>query len=99
MKIFVFEGLIVSLVGTLLGSVFGVLIAFNMEGISGLVESLFGIKVFPGDVYYISQLPSRVDTLDVIIVVCVAIGISLLATIYPAWKASSLDPAEALRYE
>ena len=99
MKIFVFEGLIVGLVGTFLGSVLGLLIAFNMEGISNFVERLFGFKILPGDVYYISQLPSRVDSLDVMVVVCVAIGISLLATIYPAWKASSLDPAEALRYE
>ncbi|MBW2038896.1 MAG: lipoprotein-releasing ABC transporter permease subunit [Deltaproteobacteria bacterium] len=99
MKIFVFEGLIVGLVGTFVGSVLGLLIACNMEGISNFVERLFGFKILPGDVYYISQLPSRVDSSDVIIVVCVAIGISLLATIYPAWKASSLDPAEALRYE
>lgn len=99
MKVFVFEGLIVGIVGTFLGSVLGLLIALNMEGISNFVERMFGFKILPGDVYYISQLPSRVDSLDVIIVICVALGISLLATIYPAWKASSLDPAEALRYE
>jgi lipoprotein-releasing system permease protein len=99
MKIFVFEGLIIGLVGTLLGSIFGLLIALNMESMSSFVERVFGFKILPGDVYYISQLPSRVDVMDIVIVVCVAIGISLLATIYPAWKASSLDPAEALRYE
>jgi len=99
MKIFVFEGLIIGLVGTLLGSIFGLLIALNMETISSFVERMFGFKILPGDVYYISQLPSRVDVMDIVIVVCVAIGISLLATIYPAWKASSLDPAETLRYE
>lgn len=99
MKVFVFEGLIVGIVGTFLGSVLGLLIALNMEGISNFVERMFGFKILPGDVYYISQLPSRVDSLDIIIVICVALGISLLATIYPAWKASSLDPAEALRYE
>ncbi len=99
MKIFIFEGLIIGVVGTFLGSLLGLLIACNMEGISSFVERLFGFKILPGDVYYISQLPSRVDTLDVIIVICVAMGISLLATVYPAWKASSLDPAEALRYE
>jgi lipoprotein-releasing system permease protein len=99
MKIFVFEGLIIGLVGTLLGSIFGLLIAWNMESISSFVERVFGFKILPGDVYYITQLPSRVDAMDVVIVVCVAMAITLLATIYPAWKASSLDPAEALRYE
>jgi lipoprotein-releasing system permease protein len=60
---------------------------------------MFGFKAMPGDVYWISQLPSRVDPFDVIIVIGIAVGISLLATIYPAWKASSFDPVEALRYE
>jgi lipoprotein-releasing system permease protein len=99
MKIFVFEGFIVGVIGTLLGTLFGLLIAHNLKAITGLLERMFGFKAMPGDVYWISQLPSRVDPLDVIIVVGVAVGISLLATIYPAWKASSFDPVEALRYE
>jgi lipoprotein-releasing system permease protein len=99
MKIFVFEGFIVGLVGTFLGALFGLLIALNLQAITGLLEQLFGFKAMPGDVYWISQLPSRVNILDVIIVIGVAMGISLLATLYPAWKASSFDPAEALRYE
>jgi lipoprotein-releasing system permease protein len=99
MKIFVFEGLIIGVVGTFLGLICGLLIAWNIEPLSKFVERVFGIRVFPGDIYYISQLPSRVDGLDAAVIVCVAIGISLLATLYPAWKASSLDPAEILRYE
>jgi lipoprotein-releasing system permease protein len=99
MKIFVFEGFIVGLVGTFLGTLFGLLIAHNLQAITGLLERLLGFKAMPGDVYWISQLPSRVNALDVVIVVGVAMGISLLATIYPAWKASSFAPAEALRYE
>jgi lipoprotein-releasing system permease protein len=99
MKIFVFEGFIVGLVGTFLGAIFGLLIALNLQTITALLEHLFGFKAMPGDVYFLSQLPSRVDPLDVIIVIGVAMGISLLATLYPAWKASSFDPAEALRYE
>jgi lipoprotein-releasing system permease protein len=99
MKVFVFEGFIVGLVGTFLGSVFGLLIAHNLGGITALLERLLGFKAMPGDVYWISQLPSRVDPRDVAIVIGIAMGISLLATIYPAWKASSLDPTEALRYE
>jgi lipoprotein-releasing system permease protein len=99
MKIFVFEGFVVGVVGTLLGTLFGLLIAHNLQAITGLLERMFGFKAMPGDVYWISQLPSRVDPLDVFIVVGIAVGISLLATIYPAWKASSFDPVEALRYE
>jgi len=99
MKIFVFEGFVVGVLGTFLGTFFGLLIAHNLPAITGLLERLLGFKAMPADVYWISQLPSRVDPLDVIIVIGVAMGISLLATIYPAWKASSFDPAEALRYE
>ena len=99
MKIFVFEGFIVGLVGTFLGALFGLLIAHNLKAITAFLERIFGFKAMPGDVYFLSQLPSRVDPLDVIIVIGVAMGISLLATIYPAWKALSFDPAEALRYE
>jgi lipoprotein-releasing system permease protein len=99
MKVFVFEGFVVGLVGTFLGAVFGLLIAHNLGTITGLLERLFGFKAMPGDVYWINQLPSRVDPVDVVIVIGVAMGISLLATLYPAWKAASLDPTEALRYE
>ena len=99
MKIFVFEGFIVGVLGTFLGTLFGLLIAHNLTVITGFLERLLGFKAMPGDVYWISQFPSRVNILDVIIVIGVAMGISLLATIYPAWKASSFDPAEALRYE
>jgi len=99
MKVFVFEGIIVGLVGTFLGALFGLLIAHNLGAITGLLEWLFGFKAMPGDVYWLNQLPSRVDPLDVVIVISIAMGISLLATLYPAWKAASLDPTEALRYE
>jgi len=99
MKIFVLEGLIVGVVGTALGTAFGLLLALNVEKASQWIERVFGFEILPADVYYITQLPSRVDPVDVVVIVVVAIGLSLLATLYPAWKASSLDPVEALRYE
>ena len=99
MRIFVLEGLIVGVVGTALGTVFGLLLALNVEKASQWIERVFGFEILPADVYYITQLPSRVDPVDVVVIVVVAIGLSLLAPLYPAWKASSLDPVEALRYE
>jgi lipoprotein-releasing system permease protein len=86
-------------VGTTLGATFGLLAAFNLEKITGFVENLFGFKILASDVYYIDKLPSQVNPLDVWIITATAILISLLATLYPSWRASKLDPAEALRYE
>jgi lipoprotein-releasing system permease protein len=99
LKIFIIEGLVIGVVGTALGSVLGLTAAFNLEKIEGFVENLFGFKILSSDVYYIDKLPSQVNPSDVLWIVVTAILISLLATIYPSWRASKLDPAEALRYE
>jgi lipoprotein-releasing system permease protein len=99
LKIFVIEGGVIGLVGTILGTILGLGAAFNLEKITGFVENLFGFKILSSDVYYIDKLPSQVNPMDVVMIVVTAILISLLATLYPAWRASKLDPAEALRYE
>jgi len=99
MKIFLIEGLVIGVVGTFLGAVLGLLAAFNLEKITDFVEHLFGFKILSSDVYYIDKLPSQVNPLDVTLILVTAISISLVATIYPSWRASKLDPAEALRYE
>jgi lipoprotein-releasing system permease protein len=99
LRIFVIEGLVIGVVGTALGTILGLLAAFNLETITDFVETLFGFKILSSEVYYIDKLPSQVNPLDVVLIVSTAILISLLATIYPAWRASKLDPAEALRYE
>ncbi|MGQ9636974.1 MAG: lipoprotein-releasing ABC transporter permease subunit [Thermodesulfobacteriota bacterium] len=99
LKIFMIEGGVIGIVGTFLGTLLGVGAAFNLEKITDFVEHLFGFKILASDVYYIDKLPSQVNPLDVLWIVTTAILISLLATLYPSWRASRLDPAEALRYE
>jgi lipoprotein-releasing system permease protein len=99
LKIFIIEGGVIGVVGTILGTILGLGAAFNLEKITGFVENLFGFKILSSDVYYIDKLPSQVNPGDVAMIVVTAILISLLATLYPSWRASKLDPAEALRYE
>ena len=99
LKIFVIEGGVIGVVGTAFGTILGLAAALNLEKITGFVENLFGFKILASDVYYIDKLPSQVNPLDIALIVMTAILISLLATLYPSWRASRLDPAEALRYE
>ncbi|HMK75148.1 MAG TPA: lipoprotein-releasing ABC transporter permease subunit [Thermodesulfobacteriota bacterium] len=99
LRIFIIEGGVIGVVGTFFGTVIGLATALNLEKVSGFVENLFGFKILPSDVYYIDKLPSQVNPQDVVMIVITTILISLLATLYPSWRASRLDPAEGLRYE
>ncbi|PKN60820.1 MAG: lipoprotein-releasing system transmembrane subunit LolC [Deltaproteobacteria bacterium HGW-Deltaproteobacteria-11] len=99
MKIFILQGVIIGVIGTLLGALGGITVALNLSKISVFVENLLGIKILPGDVYYLNELPSRVNYGDVSIIIAGSLLICFLSTIYPSWRASKLDPAEALRYE
>ncbi len=99
MKIFIYQGLIVGVVGTFFGCIAGLLIALNLQKISLFVEKIFNFKILPGDVYYLSELPSKVNYSDVVTIVIGTILICFISTIYPSFRASRLDPAEALRYE
>ncbi len=99
MKIFVLEGFIVGSAGTALGTGLGLLVALNADSIIKGLERLLGVRIFDQAVYGMEKFPSQVMPGDVVAVVAVAMIISLLATIYPAWRAASMDPGEALRYE
>ncbi len=99
MKIFILQGLIIGTIGTILGTAAGLAVALNLSRVSIWIENLFGFKILPSDVYYLSTLPSKVNYGDVAIIVVGTLLISFLSTIYPSWRASRLDPTEALRYE
>jgi lipoprotein-releasing system permease protein len=99
MKIFMVQGVVIGLVGTILGVIFGILIALNIGTIVPFIEHLFGVQFLSKDVYYISELPSDLHQADVYTVAYFSFLLSLLATLYPSWRASKTQPAEALRYE
>ena len=99
MKIFVLEGLIIGTSGTILGTGLGILLANYADAIIKFFERIFGIRIFDQSVYGMEHFPSEIVLTEVVAVMTMAMTISLLATIYPAWRASRMDPAEALRYE
>jgi lipoprotein-releasing system permease protein len=99
MAIFMVQGSIIGIVGTLLGVAGGVALALNVENLVPLLERLMGQQFLAPDVYYISDLPSELKSTDVIRIGLLSLSLGLLSTIYPAWRASRVQPAEALRYE
>ena len=99
MKIFIVQGALIGVIGTVAGTLLGVLIALNIDVIVPFIESLFGIKFLAKDVYYISDLPSQLLWSDVVTITVLSFVLSLLATLYPSWRAAQTNPAEALRYE
>jgi lipoprotein-releasing system permease protein len=98
-KIFMLEGMIIGVVGTVLGGLGGLVFAWNLQTIAGVVERLLGIQFFSPDVYFLDKLPVQIHAVDVALIVLTAICVSFFATLYPAWNASRLDPVVALRYE
>lgn len=99
MLIFIVQGALIGIIGTLIGAVIGILIALNISTIVPFIENLFQVQFLAKDVYYISDLPSKLDWNDVTIIIVMSFILSLLATLYPSYKASQINPAEALRYE
>jgi lipoprotein-releasing system permease protein len=99
MVIFIVQGTIIGLMGTLLGVLGGVILALNVENIVPALESLLSTKFLSPDVYYISELPSDLHLQDVLHIAIAAFSLTIVATIYPAWRAARTQPAAALRYE
>ena len=99
MAVFIIQGATLGLVGTMLGIVGGIVLSLNLEAIVKWIEGLFGVSFLDPNIYYISELPSDLHWGDVGMISISAFVITLLATLYPAWRAARVQPAEALRYE
>ncbi len=99
MKIFLLTGASIGVAGTLLGLTIGVLFCVYIEQIRQFIQLLSGAELFPAEIYFLSQIPAKVDWTEVATIVIMALGLTFLATLYPAWRASRVEPAEALRYE
>ena len=99
MKIFIVQGTLIGVIGTALGVIGGVLLAYNVSDVIALVERVFSVQFLSREVYYISEIPSDPQMTDIVTVAVVSFALTLLATIYPSYRASKVNPAEALRYE
>jgi lipoprotein-releasing system permease protein len=99
LRIFLLCGASVGVAGTLIGFAIGMVFCANIEGIRQFIQSLSGTELFSPEVYFLSRLPAVVDPKEVAQVVGMGLGLSLLATIYPSWRAAKTDPVEALRNE
>jgi lipoprotein-releasing system permease protein len=99
LRIFVIQGSLIGVIGTGLGVVGGILLAQNIGHVVPFLEQIFGFSLFPSDIYYITELPSDLQSDDVLKFALMSLGMSLLSTLYPSWRASRTHPAEALSYE
>ena len=99
MQVFMVQGTLIGIIGTVLGFIGGVTLTWNLERILDGIEALFNVTLLPEDVYYITGLPTDMQANDVVLTLVVALVMSFLATLYPAWRAARTQPAEALRYE
>lgn len=99
MRIFVIQGSVIGVVGTLLGVIGGILLAQNIGTVVPYLEQFFGFSLFPSDIYYITELPSDLQSADVIKFALMSLVMSLFSTLYPSWRAARTQPAEALSYE
>ncbi|MBC7990152.1 MAG: lipoprotein-releasing ABC transporter permease subunit [Luteimonas sp.] len=99
MQVFMVQGSLIGFIGTVMGVVGGILLTLNLEHILSAIERVFDVVLMPEDVYYITGLPTELNSDDVVTIALVALAMAFVATIYPAWRAARTAPAEALRYE
>ncbi|WP_438996899.1 lipoprotein-releasing ABC transporter permease subunit [Candidatus Puniceispirillum sp.] len=99
LRVFLMTGASIGVVGTAIGSVLGMLFCWKIDAIKEFLEGLTGSELFAAEIYFLSNLPAKVDPQEVLMVIIMAISLSFIASLYPAWRATRIAPAEALRYE
>ena len=99
LKIFLLTGTSIGIIGTIVGSLLGLLFCWNIDGIKSFIENLTGSELFSAEIYFLSKLPAVVEPTEVGVVIVMTLTLSLLASLYPAWRACAIAPAEVLRYE
>jgi lipoprotein-releasing system permease protein len=99
MRVFLITGASIGVVGTFVGFLLGTVVCLNIEEIRRFLSWLTNTQLFPPELYFLSKLPADMNLKETLAVLVMALGLSLLATLYPSWRAARLDPVEALRYE
>jgi lipoprotein-releasing system permease protein len=99
MRVFLITGASIGVVGTFVGFLLGTIVCLNIEEIRRFLSWLTNTQLFPPELYFLSKLPADMNLRETLAVLVMALGLSLLATLYPSWRAARLDPVEALRYE
>ena len=98
-RIFMLTGSIIGILGTIIGAILGIIVSINIETIRNFISTFFEKELFSPQIYFLSTLPSNINLNEVFVVMGLSVSQTLLASIFPAWKASKISPAEALRYE
>jgi lipoprotein-releasing system permease protein len=99
MRVFLITGASIGVLGTIAGLILGIVFCWNIEAIRQFITMLTGTPMFDPNVYYLTKLPAEINPKETASIVAMALALSVLATLYPSWRASKLDPVEALRYE